>query len=165
MKSHPYHVICSVGTTAGLDHSALKEIQRTLVLLAINRRGDEPTGSFRGGWGRDAKADRLFKSASLKGLHSRSASGCGACSSMFASRRTLIDTRQWITCHEGGPTGLPLWENASSRRVPTVGLSCVHAVQKNKSDNGDGPGKETAACRGRVPLTTSSSWLPRHQDG
>jgi two-component system nitrate/nitrite response regulator NarL len=99
MESHSYHVICSVGSTADIDRSVLKEEQPELVILGAlpTDRVAEATSSIRRCW-QDAKIIMLFENASSKDLQKLLASGLDACIPMFASPRTLMDTLQLIVC-------------------------------------------------------------------
>ena len=97
MESHSYRVICSVGSAADIDRSALKEEQPELVLLGAlpANRAAEATRSIRSIWP-DAKIIMLFENPSSKHLEQLLASGLDACIPMLASPRTLIDTLQLI---------------------------------------------------------------------
>lgn len=99
MESHSYHVICSVGSIADIDRSALKEARPELVVLGAlpTDRVADVTSSIRRCW-QGAKIIMLLENASSKDLQKLLASGLDACIPMFASRRTLLDTLQLIVC-------------------------------------------------------------------
>jgi two-component system nitrate/nitrite response regulator NarL len=99
MESHSYRVICSVGSTADIDRSVLKDEQPELVILGAlpTDRVADATSSIRRRW-QDAKIIMLFENASSKDLQKLLASGLDACIPMFASPRTLMDTLQLIVC-------------------------------------------------------------------
>jgi two-component system nitrate/nitrite response regulator NarL len=97
MESHSYQVICSVGSTADIDRSVLKEEQPELVILGAlpTDRVADATASIRRRW-QDAKIIMLFEDASSRDLQKLLTSGLDACIPMFASPRTLIDILQLI---------------------------------------------------------------------
>lgn len=97
MESHSYQVICSVGSVADIDRSALEEKQAQLVILGAlpTDRVAAATSSIRRHW-QDAKIVMLFENTSSKDLQKLLAYGLDACIPMFASPRTLIDTLQLV---------------------------------------------------------------------
>jgi len=159
--SHSYNVICSVGSTADIDRSIVKDIQPELVLLGAmpTDRIADVTSCIRRRW-QDAKIVMLFENSSSKDLQKLVAAGLDACIPMFASPRTLIDTLQLIVCErlrvlmvsdttipqvlldpeeddDALHGGHPLLANlTSSFQVPAAAIPCVRSLLAN--DPGDG---------------------------
>lgn len=99
MESHSYDVICSIGSTADIDHGVLKEAQPRLVMLGAlpTDRVADATSSIRRCW-EEAKIIMLLENSSSTDWQKLLDSGLDGCIPMFASQRTLIDTLQLIVC-------------------------------------------------------------------
>jgi two-component system nitrate/nitrite response regulator NarL len=135
MERHSYHVVCSVGSTADIDHGAFKDVQPELVILGelLADRAPEATSNIRRCW-QGAKIIMLFEKASSMDLQKLLASGLDACIPMFASPRTLIDTLQLIV--------------GEQLRVLMVSDSTIpHAGVASQEDDGD------VATRAEHPLS------------
>jgi two-component system nitrate/nitrite response regulator NarL len=147
MENHSYQVVCSVSSTAELDHSIATEAQPQLVILGSLPADSvaEAASVIRGYW-QEAKIVMLFEKASSMDLQKLSASGLDACIPIWASPRTLIDTLQLIVCED--------------LRILMVSASTIpHALAAQDEEDGVAEGHSPGADR--MPASqVSASAIP-----
>ena len=133
MESHSYKVICSVGSPADIDCTALKDEQPKLVMLGAppGSRLTDTASSIRRCW-QDAKIIALFDNTSSEDLQQLIASNVDVCIPMDVSPRALINALQLIV-------------SEPVRVVVVGGTETTHGLSEQMLKNGEALAAEVAS--------------------